>query len=333
MVRAAHSLFDPDALRHDLAGRFEGPRDFAACRLFRSFINDVYQLEADDGRTYYLRVSQAGWRGLAQVVSEAAVIEAVAARGGLVARPVPLKAGGFAFELEAPEAARPALLFEEAPGDDLTYGGADGPANAELYGRAAASLHLAMDGLPAFPDRPGWMRAEVLDEPVAILGRTLSADQSRRLDQVADRLRAFLGDAGPLSQGLCHGDLNTSNLHFRQGRATALDFDCAAWGWRANDIAAFARGVTLSRRPGAEASSLISAFLRGYQQVRAIPAADHVALPAFLLTQRIWVVSLHLGGRDHRWGRLSFGPAYVQRFCDWLDAWAPILDEPPDWLI
>lgn len=332
MVRAAHSLFDPDALRPALAGRFEGPGAFEACRLFRSFINDVYQLEGRDGRLYYLRVSQAGWRSLAQVVSEAALIEAVAARGGRVARPVPLAGGGFAFELEAPEALRPAVLFEEAPGADLNFAGADGPANAEAYGRAAAALHLAMDGLPAFPDRPGWMQAEVLDGPAAILGEVMSSER-RRLDTVVERLRAILAEACDLSQGMCHGDLNTSNLHFREGRATALDFDCAAWGWLANDIAAFARGVTLSRHPGPEASALIAEFLRGYGQVRPIPPADRAALPAFLLIQRIWVASLHLGGRDHRWGRINFGPAYVQRFCDWLEAWAPVLDEPPDWLI
>ena len=306
MVRAAHSLFDTEALRAELAGRFAGPAGFGAGRLHRSFINDVYQLQGDDGRLYYLRVGQAGWRTAAQTASEMAIIEAVAARGGSVARPVPLTTGGFVLDLEAPEAIRPAVLFQEAPGADLTYAGDEGPANAELSGRAAGALHLAMDGLPAFPERPGWLQAEVLDEPVAGIAPLMSADGALVLERTAGRLREFLADAPDLNLGLCHGDLNSSNIHFRDGRATAIDFDCAAWGWRANDISAFARGVTLGRHPGAEASALITGFLRGYQAARPIPPADLAALPAFLL---------------------------IQRLADGLAAWAPILDKTPDWLI
>jgi Ser/Thr protein kinase RdoA (MazF antagonist) len=130
---------------------------------------------------------------------------------------------------------------------------------------------------------------------------------------------------------MCHGDLNTSNLHFDGETATVLDFDCAAWGWRANDISGFARGVTLFRYPGDEATNLISSFLRGYQDVRCIPEADYEALPAFLLAQRIWLTAVHLEGR-HRWGLSSFGPAYLKRFYEWLTAWSPILDNRPGWL-
>lgn len=64
------------------------------------------------------------------------------------------------------------------------------------------------------------------------------------------------------------------------------------------------------------------------RNVRRIPGVDYEALPAFLLTQRIWLTAVHLEGR-HRWGLGSFGPAYLQRFCEWLAAWSPILDKRP----
>jgi Ser/Thr protein kinase RdoA (MazF antagonist) len=331
MVRAAHSLFDTEALRQGLAGVFQGLPTFDACRFFRSFINDTYQLEAA-GRLYYLRVYQAGWRTAAQAASEMAIIEATAARGGSVARPVPRSDGGFVLELEAPEAIRPAVLFHEAAGADLVFAGEGAAARARLYGRTAATLHGAMDALPAFADRPGWLRSAVLDHPVEVIGRVMDATSRAALERVAERLDQVLSDPPELTLAMCHGDLNTSNLHFVGESGVAIDFDCAAWGWRANDISGFARGVTLARLPGEAATALIGGFLSGYQSVRAIPPADYNALPAFLLIQRIWIVSLHLEGRD-RWGLNNFGPAYVQRFSDWLAAWASILDERPDWLI
>lgn len=331
MLRAAHSIFDTEALRTRLSGLFEGLSDFEACRFFRSFVNDTYQLEAG-GRLYYLRVYQAGWRTLAQARSEMALIEAVAARGVRVAKPVALHDGdGFVLELEAPEALRPAVLFEEAPGADLTFHGAGGPKNADLYGRVAAELHLALDGLPSFPDRPGWLGPDVLDRPLKVIGPLLAAEPRVTFGQTVRRLHDVIAATPGLTMAMCHGDLNSSNLHFDGDIATVLDFDCAAWGWRANDISGFARGVTLFRHPGDEATNLISSFLRGYQAVKRIPGVDYETLPAFLLVQRIWLTALHLEGR-HRWGLASFGPAYLQRFSEWLAAWSPILDKRPGWL-
>ncbi len=328
-LRAAHSIFDGESLRARLDGLFEGVPAFDACGFFRAFVNDTYQLRAA-GRTYYLRVYQAGWRTLAQARSEMAIIEAIAARGGRVARPVPLREGGFILELEAPEALRPAVLFEEAPGADLSFQGRQGPANAELYGRAAASLHGAMDGLPAFPDRPDWLVEGALNRPLATIGALMEPAPRAALKRIVQRLKDRIAATPDLTLALCHGDLNTSNLHFVGETGVVLDFDCSAWGWLANDIAGFARGVTLFRPPGEEADALIGAYLAGYRSVRSIAPADYEALPAFLLVQRIWLAGLHLDGRG-RWGLISFGPPYVKRFSDVLETWGPILDRRPAW--
>jgi Ser/Thr protein kinase RdoA (MazF antagonist) len=328
-VKAAHALLDPTDLGRAIGGHFVlAPIDRVA--LHRSFINDTYRIEAG-GRLFYLRVYQAGWRDAREAVAEMAIIETLASAGAAVARPVARRDGnGFVLAIRTGDLVRPAVLFEEAPGDDLHFGGADGPANAARYGSASAALHNAADSMAPHPDRPVFDCATMIETPCAIIAQAM--EDRGALDRIGDRLLARIGSDAGLSLGFAHGDLNSSNIHFTDGGAMVIDFDCCGWGWRANDIAAFARGVTLGRMPGEEASALIRAYLAGYEVVRAIAPADRAALPAFLLVQRLWMASLHLNGRDHRWGTASFGKAYVTRLMAWLAAWESVLDDRPDWL-
>jgi Ser/Thr protein kinase RdoA (MazF antagonist) len=221
------------------------------------------------------------------------------------------------------------VLFEEAPGGDLVFAGPDGSARAALYGRAAAALHNAAERLANRPNRPALDRETVILRPLDRIGRE---GDSALVARIGSRLLAAIDGNAGLTHGFAHGDLNMSNIHFTAGHATVIDFDCCGWGWRANELAAFARGVTLTRLPGVEASALIRAYLQGYEAIRPIAAADRAALPAFLIVQRLWMACIHLEGRDHRWGAQSFGPAYVERLMAWLSAWANVLDSPPDWL-
>ncbi|WP_404710789.1 phosphotransferase enzyme family protein [Sphingomonas sp. MMS24-J13] len=328
-VKAAHALLDPTDLARAIAGRFAVP-PIERAMLHRSFINDTYRAEAG-GRRFYLRVYQAGWRDERAAAAEMAIIEALAAAGAAVARPVARRdGGGFVIAIRCGDLVRPAVLFEDAPGDDLNFSDVDGAANAARYGRAAAALHNAADGMTRHPDRPILDRLAMIEVPHAVIARAVEAKDRMLLDRLVDGLLARI-DPG-LSQGFAHGDLNSSNIHFTDGGATVIDFDCCGWGWRANDIAAFARGVTLARMPGAEASALIRAYLAGYEAVRSIAPVDRAALPVFLLVQRLWMASLHLDGRDHRWGTASFGKPYVARLMAWLAAWECVLDDRPDWL-
>ena len=140
--------------------------------------------------------------------------------------------------------------------------------------------------------------------------------------RLVERLSAILLAAkNNLTTGFCHGDLNCQNLHFAGETATAIDFDCCAWGWRAFELACFARGVAYLSKPGDAADSLIAAQLDGYRRHRPIAPADVAALPVMLLAQRLWVVSLHLDGAA-RWGAINFDRPYAARALAWLRAWA-----------
>jgi Ser/Thr protein kinase RdoA (MazF antagonist) len=225
---------------------------------------------------------------------------------------------------------RSAVLFEDAPGADLSFLGKDGAANARRYGAASARLHDAYDAITAFPVR-SFDLDFILTRPAAVLATFLDPDEQDELARLTERLTMIVQAAsGDLTTGFCHGDLNCQNLHFAGETATAIDFDCCAWGWRAFELAGFARGVAYLAKPGDAADALIAAQIEGYRGHRPIAAADLAVLPAMLLAQRLWVVSLHLDGAA-RWGAINFDRPYAARALAWLRAWAPTLDTPPLW--
>jgi len=328
MLPVRHTLFDAQGLAAQVAGAF----DIGAvtdCRLWRIFINDVYQLEAA-GRRWWLRLHPAGWRTRAETQSEIAAILAISEAGGAVARPVPRRGGGHLLEIEAPEGMRGAVLFEDAPGADLDFSGSDAAANARRYGAAVARLHDACDGVHALPGRPGMDLAFAVLDPAISLARHVGPEDRADLARIARRLADVLRSCGDLSMGFCHGDLNTTNIHFLGEASVAFDFDCCAWGWRAFELAAFARGVTWRSRPGDAADALVRAYHEGYRSRRPIAEGDLAVQPAMLLAQRMWVTALHLDGAD-RWGAIHFGRSYADRFMAWLRGWEPALDCPPAW--
>lgn len=331
IVRSAHSMLHPDDLCEAVKDRFgfHGP---LSCRLQRSFINDVYRLDGH-GHSWFLRISPAGWRSLVEVEAELSFVQALDAMGAPVIEPVAL-AGSTerACIVEAPEGPRVAALFKAAEGVEPIFGNEpDALAFARRYGKVCAALHASADKLPPIRHRPAMDADVMLHEPLATIMEHVSGPEDRQfLTGIGDRLGAAIAWTG-LTNGFAHGDLNSSNILFRHDGETIIDFDCCGWGYRANDIAAFARGVTLARLPGPDASNLISAYLSGYSEITQIQEIDRDALPAFLIVQRLWVASLHFERRD-RFGLTSFGPAYAARLMVWLKAWASILDVAPDWL-
>jgi Ser/Thr protein kinase RdoA (MazF antagonist) len=323
VIPVIHTLFDGRALARHISGEFD-IGVIEDCRLWRSFINDVYLLEAG-GRSWWLRVHPTRWRSPQETEAEIVALLTITTSGGSVARPVARRGGGYLIEIEAPEGPRVAVLFEDAPGSVLTYFGPDGPANARRYGGAVARLHKACDGIETFSTKSPIDLDFAVILPSASLSKHLGASDQIDLARITARLTGTLQAHTELTLGFCHGDLNSSNIHFENEAAVAIDFDCCAWGWRAFELAAFARGVTWHSKPGETADTLIQAYFDGYRTHRPIAEADLEAQPAMLLAQRIWVTALHLDGAD-RWGSNNFGLPYAARFMDWLRAWEPMLD-------
>jgi Ser/Thr protein kinase RdoA (MazF antagonist) len=328
MISVVHSLPDPATLALHVAGHFDiGPID--DCRLWRSFINDVYRLEAG-GRAWWLRIHPFGWRTPWETAAEMEAILAIAAAGGSVARPVPVRDGGYLIAIPMPEGTRTAVLFEDAPGADLHYYESDRLENARRYGVAVATLHLACYAVRESPARKPFDLDTVVIQPSIEVAQHIRPEDRGSFARMTDALVGMLSGRDDLTSGFCHGDLNNANMHFQGGLATAFDFDCCAWGWRAFELAAFARGVTWYGGPDEATDELIRTFFHGYLSLRPLAAADLAIQPAMLLAQRLWVTSLHLKATD-RLGSFRFGETYLARFTKWLHDWNERLLAPSVW--
>jgi Ser/Thr protein kinase RdoA (MazF antagonist) len=318
MIPSAHTILSAEALCR------YAEREFAIGavergQLWRTFVNDVYRLSAQ-GKYYWLRIHPFGWRTPSETEAEIDALLAVSAAGGMLALPVARRNGGYLARISAPEGVRTGVLFHDAPGCDLQFSGPAGPTNARRYGEAVGRLHLACDAVQALPQRARIDLNLCVSRPAQMLLAHLDEPDRTALETATDRLAATLQAFTSLSCGFCHGDLNSSNIQFSSTVAVAIDFDCCGWGWRAFEVAAFARGITWFRTPGADSDALIRSFFEGYFRHKTLARQDIEAQPAMLLAQRLWVTALHLQNAG-RWGASHYGPAYTSSFMRWLQTW------------
>jgi hypothetical protein len=120
---------------------------------------------------------------------------------------------------------------------DAGFDGAPVPVGVDPDGRERLRY---IEGEVALPPYPPWVQSDDALASVAVLlrrfheaGRRLEVTEGRWSDEMADPL------GGPV---VCHNDVCLENVVFRDGVAVALlDFDFAAPGRPAHDLAAFAR--------------------------------------------------------------------------------------------
>jgi hypothetical protein len=117
------------------------------------------------------------------------------------------------------------------------FEGASNPVGIDSDGRERLEF---IPGDVAVPPYPAWARTEDALLSIVELLRALH-DASTRIDLPSGPWSDELADpgGGPV---LCHNDVCLENVVFREGRAVGLiDFDFAAPGRRAFDVAQFAR--------------------------------------------------------------------------------------------
>jgi len=109
----------------------------------------------------------------------------------------------------------------------------------------------------------------------------------RLLEEVADRVQAALAElgSGPQAYGLVHADLHLGNVLDHHGQARPLDFDDAAWGHYALDLA-----ITVDSVP----EPLHPVLLGGYQAVQPLPPGYQEHAAALLAGRRLFLATFLL---------------------------------------
>jgi Ser/Thr protein kinase RdoA (MazF antagonist) len=279
-----YSILSPEALLDEVR-RAYGMDGLDGCHLVQRGLNDTYLLAGADER-WVARVYGARWRSAASIAYELELLGHLGARGIPVALPVPARDGVLARPLAAPEGTRQLVLFAFVEGSPLSW---DDPRQCELAGRAVAALHAATEDFACAHPRTSLDLEYLIAEQLALLRPFLGhRPEWRDLTRIAGELGARAGERGSgLDWGVCHGDLAADNLRVGEdGAVSFLDFDVAAPGWRAYDLAAV-RWVATARGNGTW-----NEFVAGYAEVRPPAPADLEAVPLFQSIRRLWSLGM-----------------------------------------
>jgi Ser/Thr protein kinase RdoA (MazF antagonist) len=259
-----------------------------------------------DGAAYALRLHRPGYHDLASLDSERMWTGALAAAG--IGAPVGVRTrqGGWYAPVAIRARGEPryagltrwtdgeilgAVLEREAPGR--------APDRFRSLGALVASLHQqaagwappvgfrrhALDSDGLMGERPWWGRfwESPILEPAE--RRLLAATR----EGIAMALRCL--DRDPATFGLIHADLHPNNVLLAaepgdgEGLA-AIDFDDAAFGWHAFDIAVALSNDWMSPR----LPDLQAALLAGYREHRRLDERTESLIPMFLLARGLSLI-------------------------------------------
>ncbi|MFC9712419.1 phosphotransferase [Paenibacillus sp. NPDC056933] len=214
--------------------------------------------------------------------------------------------------LDAAEGKRVVVMFRYIDG---TENNLEDEESCYAFGQSAAELHNAMDQVAVELPRYELNTKLLIDEPLErIISYVGEKDEAAPfLHTVANELKERLVTASShgLEWGLCHGDMHGNNNAFQQGkRFTHYDFEWAAKGWRAYDLA---QVKARKRQSGEQKAALWDALMAGYRSVRSFSTQDEQAVDLFIITRRFWVMGLDVAFIESDMGALDYGS-------DWLDS-------------
>ncbi len=295
------------------------------CRFFKLGANDTFQVHA--GQTpYFLRVYRQGWRTRSQIAAELDMLLHLRSEGIAVSSPLERRDGRYLTRIDAQEGVRWAALFTAAPGGPVKMD----LRNSSSYGELVARIHVSLDQRQRDVRRFDLDLKHLIDRPLHHLERVLGHREAdlkylRMIGRgLAQEIKALLPTRTP-SYGSCHGDHHGGNLHIDEnGRLTLFDFDCYGYGWRAYDLAVFLWAGSLRFGQSGTGKGKVTrrwnAFLRGYESIRALEAAEHEATRLFVPVRHLWLLGFHAQGSDV-WGNNWMQEPYFDRQLKFIRSW------------
>lgn len=223
--------------------------------------------------------------------------------------------------LDAAEGKRAAVMFQYIEGVENNL---EDEASCYAFGQSAAELHEAMDQIKLELE-PGFSRFELnttflIDEPLERIVRYIgeSHEEVIFLQTFAAMLKEqilVVSGAG-LEYALCHGDMHGNNNVFQQqDKFIHYDFEWAAPGWRAYDLAQ----VKIRKRQSGDSEQkqqLWDALMKGYRSVRRFTDADEQAIDLLAIARRFWVMGLDVAFIESDMGALDYGADWLNDFIE-----------------
>ena len=324
-LRRLHRLATAALARYDLPPG-------ATAHLINVSENATYRVDAPaGGEKWALRVHREGYHSRNAIASELAWLTALREDGAVVT-PTPIAGtDGELIQLVSADslpAPRHAVLFAWEEGEEPDEEEQDLRGPFEVLGEITARMHVHIRewARPAGFERFTWDFETTLgDRPHwgswrSGLGLTpeIEAVFARTIDLVRRRLERF--GSSPDRFNVIHGDMRLANLLIDGATTKVIDFDDCGFGWLLYDCA-----TTVSffeHKP--EVPELISAWLRGYRKIIALPPADEEEIPTFVMLRRLllvaWIGShsetdlARSMGVEYTEGTVPLCEAYLSRF-------------------
>jgi Ser/Thr protein kinase RdoA (MazF antagonist) len=302
------SVLDEEALLSHVVKDYAIPTP-VACRFLTRGDADIYRVKTAT-ETFYLKVYRPP-QSLEQTEAEALFVSALAASGVPVVKPILRTDGHYAYQVSAPEGARPMLLFEEAPP----------PLPSQLDEALLAQIGEKVAWVHAIADQGNTdfgisllESAAFLEERMHYTNVFLSKRDQAYLGNVARRLALILQQL-PLEKpdlGLCHGDLVMSNVRLTaEGTITLFDFGNAVKTWRAYDLAVLYWSLGHRHRDGRD--RLWESFLEGYTAIRPLPEALSKRLAEMLILRQISFLGGNCATLPLRLGTAPFESDFLEK--------------------
>lgn len=287
-----NSLLSELALAQWLSTHYALPTT-TSCRFWSRSINDTYLIQGGK-TTFFLRITPTGWRSYEQIDAEIELLHFLRQHNFAVPEPIPQKNGAYIQTFDAPEGPRYAVAFSFAPGQSpapMT------PGYSYHYGQAIAQLHTLTDMYFQTHAYPQFDLENMLDKPLVLLKPifTEHEDDWAYLHEISNELRVAVTHLPQTSPfyGICHGDVNDTNIHFDDhNKWTLIDFEHAGYGWRVFDISNFILAQVNQGGTPEAINAIRTAFLEGYQSIRSLSESELAALPAFVLLRQIWMLGV-----------------------------------------
>ena len=295
----------------------------AAARILKTGISHTYLISTHTEK-YIFRVYTIGWRTEKEILEEIRLLQLLKDNAIPVSYPIADNAANYVQQLQAPEGRRYAVLFSFARGEkQLNY-------SAERHyqaGEIMARMHQLTQDLRL--ERVTYTPGVLLDDSFSRLQQFLppAAAEMKWMEKMQRYLHETFRNINEESvrKGAVHLDIWFDNMVFDpQGGITLFDFDFCGNGWLFLDIGYYILQVFSTEKEGNDFEIKTAAFLKGYESVTPVSAAEKELLPAAGAAIYFFYLGVQCNRYDN-WSNVFLNEIYLKRFINllvkkWADA-------------
>lgn len=302
------SVIEPKELLDRILSRYDLRP--ISCRFYTPGVNDIYIVNCQEG-TFYLKISLHNYINKEEIAGEVQAVCQLVRNGIAVAAPVCDQNGVYVQDIYAPEGIRYAVLWCEAKGE---IKGIKSKEENRNLGILLGQIHQQLDGVQV--KRRTLNEVYMVDQPLSYIKEYYgTSPYIKRLEAVGDIIKSYLKTAmvdttqanSVWDIGLCHGDTHNYNIRYEGGHPILFDFDCAAYGLRAYDLAVQRWNIAMFEMSETEEEEQWQALLEGYGSVRNLDKIDVSNINILVAARNLWLMGLQLNC------------IHYNRGCDWLN--------------